>query len=576
MKKIYETQKGFALMTALIFVLVGGAVIVGGIADAVSREVKTVRNESNSKQSYYTSESSLEDSIYRIKNSKQIGSVETLAIGTTKATSTIVTGSDGDKQIDSASDVVGTNRTTEATLDITAGVSFPFVLQGGVGGIDLNSGSVTGDIYTTGSIRGCGFCSISGLATAAGGSSADLDQDNSSPSTPTNSISFASTTNAQDFAQSFTVSQTLSIADLQLYIKKVGSPSNATIRITTNSSGSPSNTVLASGTLSSSLVSTSYSWEDITLTANPILTMGTTYWIVIDANNNSSNYYVIAANNNAYSSGSAKLGKYNTSWSNVSPATLDAYFRIYIGTNQTSIEGIDSYTGFTVGSAYGYNVSNVTSSGVLYCQTGSENNKACDTSRGDPPIEQYPAADSTITGWKATAAAGGTYSGNRSVDWSGATIGPQKISGNLTVSGGGTLVVSGIIWVTGDVTINGGATVMPQGTGKSFAIISDGKISLNGGASITGSSGNGHILLVSTNTADPAITINGGANDTVVFVPYGGLLITGGATAKAASAKHITTDGGANLIYDPSVASLNLTGGTTEGSFGIKTWKETQ
>ncbi|HVT75327.1 MAG TPA: choice-of-anchor R domain-containing protein, partial [Candidatus Paceibacterota bacterium] len=528
--KMDRGQGGFALMTALVFVLVGGAVIIGGIADAVNREVKTVRNESNSKQSYYTSESSLEDSIYRIKNSKQISSVETLAIGTTRATSTITT-IGTDKQIDSVSDVIGTNRTTQATLDITAGVSFPFVLQGGGGGVDLNSGSVTGDIYTTGSIRGCGFCSISGLATAAGGSSADLDQDNSSPSTPTLSISFASTSAAQDFAQSFTVSQSLSIADLQMYIKKVGNPSNATIRLVTNSSGSPSSTVLASGTLSASLVSTTYSWEDITLTANPILTAGTTYWIVIDANNNASNYYVIAANNNAYSSGVAKLGKYSTSWNATSPATLDGYFRAYIGTNEASIEGTDGYTGFTVGSAYGYNVANTTVTGSLYCQTGSDNNKSCDTSRADPAVQSYPASDSTITGWKNTAVAGGSYSGNRSVDWAGATIGPQKISGNLSVSGGGTLLVSGMIWVTGNVTINGGATVSPQDPTKSYAIVADGTISLSGGANITGGSG-GHILLVSTNTADPAITINGGANDTVVFVPNGGLLITGGATAK--------------------------------------------
>ncbi|HEU5114171.1 MAG TPA: hypothetical protein VFT82_00215, partial [Candidatus Paceibacterota bacterium] len=222
-----------------------------------------------------------------------------------------------------------------------------------------------------------------------------------------------------------------------------------------------------------------------------------------------------------------------------------------------------------------YNVSYVNASGALYCQTGTQNTKSCDTSRGDPAVQSDPAADSTILGWKNTAAAGTVNSGDVHVGWQGATIGPEKIVGDLTVDGGGTLIVSGMIWVTGNVTIDGGSTLSPQGTGKSFAIVADGTISISGGAQITGGTG-GHILLVSTNTADPSITLDGGANDTVVYVPHGGFDLSGGATAKAAAANHITMDGGSTLIYDPSVASLNLTGGSSGGTFDIKSWKETQ
>jgi len=561
-------------MTALMFFLTAGVVIVGGIADAVAREIVTVRNESNSKQSYFTSESGLEDAIYRVKYGKQLSGTETLSIGSSTATTVITTAADGTKQIDATSTLSSTIRTTEASLQTSSGTSFPFALQGGIGGIDMNDGEITGDIYTTGSIRGCGSCTISGSATAAGISTSNVDQDNSSPSTPTNSINFGNSNSSQDIAQSFSVSQSLSFTDLKIDIQKVGNPSNATIKITTDNSGKPSSTILASGTLSSSLASTTYAWMDIALTANPVLTSGTTYWIVIDANTNSSNYYTAAANSGAYS-GTALVGKYGGSWTSTSPSNLDMYFKVSIGTNEEGIAGESQFNRLTVGSAYAYNASYVNSSGALYCQVGTQNNKTCDTSRGDPAVQSDPATDGDISSWKSTAASGGTNEGDYTVGYAGATLGPKKIHGNLSVAGGGTLIVSGTIWVTGNVTINGGSTVSPQGTGQSFAIIADGTVTLSGGASITGNS-NGHILIVSTSTADPAITLNGGANDTVIYVPHGGFYLSGGATAKAAAAKHITMDGGSDLIYDPSISNLNITSGSSGTSFGIKTWKETQ
>ncbi|MDO8579447.1 MAG: hypothetical protein Q7R72_01075, partial [bacterium] len=68
----------------------------------------------------------------------------------------------------------------------------------------------------------------------------------------------------------------------------------------------------------------------------------------------------------------------------------------------------------------------------------------------------------------------------------------------------------------------------------------------------------------------------GGANDTVVFAPNGGLSVSGGAHVKAGSAKHISINGGANITYDPDVSNLNFWSGSSGGSFQIKSWKETE
>jgi len=575
-----KTQGGYALITALIFFMAGGIAVVTALSDSVLREVRTVKNESTSKQSYYASESSLEDAIYRIKVGKQISTTETLLVGLSRATTTITISGDGSQTISAAGDSSGTKRSLEATMDTTSGVSFPFLLQGGIGGIDIEDGSIVGDVYTTGSIRGCGSCSITGLAVAAATATISVDQANSTPLPPTQSITFGNNASTQDLAQGFKVSDDLSLVKIEVYIKKVGNPSNATIKIMTGSGSAPSSSgVLASGTISSSLVSTGYSWIEIPLTANQILTAGTTYWIVIDANPDASNYYVSAANT-TYTNGPARIGRTDWgSWSNTTPSGLDTYFKLTLGTSDVGIMGENQYNDLTVGSAYAYSVNYVSSSGTLYCQSGSGNNKSCDSSRANPAIEPDPVSDSTITLWKNEALAGGTPLGSQSVTWAGATLGPKKISGNLSVSGGGTLRVSGTLWVTGDVTISGGAHIRSNNSAKSFAIISDGKITLSGGASIDGAT-NSHILLVSTsNDPQEAITISGGANDTALYAANGGVRVTGGASVKAAAAEHLYISGGSHVIYDPEMSSLNLTSdesGGSSGSFNIKSWKESQ
>jgi hypothetical protein len=569
-------QGGYALITALIFFLTATSAVIAAISDAVFRETKTVRNESLSKQSYFSSESGAEDVAYRIKNRRIFDSVENYSFASTTVTVTMTTLANGSKNVVGAADSSGTKRSVTFNLDQGTGVSFPYALQSGIGGIDLAGGSIiSGDIYTLGSIRGCGTCTVTGSAVAAGKSTSNIDQDNSSPSTPAQSISFGTSNSTQDISQSFRVSDNLSLTGLQLYVKKTGNPSNATINITTDNGGRPSTTILASGTLSSSLVTSAYAWMDITLTANPLLSSGTTYWIVIDANSSASNYYVAAANS-SYGNGTAKIGRYgNDSWGDTTPSNLDAYFKISIGRNEQGIAGDNSMNPIPVGSAYSYNASYVNSTGPLYCQVGTDNNKICDTTRGDPPTESYPITDAAINFWKDEASAS-VYNGNYAVGGAGATIGPKKIVGNLSIVGGGTLQISGAVWVTGSITIDGGSFIVPANSTESYVIVTDGTITLTGGSEILGNSGS-HILLVSTSTADPAVSINGGANDTVVFTPYGGLSVTGGGHVKAASALHISASGGSEIVYTPDVSMMNLTTQVTETTpFVIKSWKETE
>jgi len=576
--KAHRTQGGYAVITALLFFLASTAAVVASLSDGALREVRVVRNESFSKQSYYASESAAEDAAYRIKNNKSIGPSETVTLASSSAAVTIVDNADGTKTVRSEGDAGGTKRVTELNLNVGTGLTLNYALQSGVGGVDLLSGvEVHGDIYTTGSINGCGGCSIIGSAIAAATSSLSLNQSNTTPDPATQGITFGNSTANQDMAQSFVPSANLSLMQLELYVKKVGNPTNATIKVTAETGGKPNfYNPIASGTLSSSLVSTSYSWIEIPLTAAPVLTAGNTYWIVIDGNANASNYYIAGANTN-YANGQAKVGRgdVNNGWNNTTPSGLDAYFKAYLSSADIGISGVDQYNTMSVTTAYANQVSFVNAAETIYCQIGGNNNKACDTSRSDPAVVPMPVPDDAIAAWKAEAVAGGTTSSNVTVGWAGATLGPKKIVGNLAVNGGGTLRVSGTLWVTGTITLDGGSTISSADSSKSFVVISDSTISLTGGAKVTGGVNN-HIMLLSTSTADPAVTISGGGSDTIASSPYGGILFTGGADVSAGVAKHITISGGAEVEYNSDFANLNFSSGSSGTVFNIKSWKEAQ
>lgn len=572
-----RNQGGYVLIIALIFFLVGGAAAVATMSDGILRESKTVGSESLSKQGYFASESALEDAVYRIKSGRQMGSTGSLSVASSTASITVSTAGDGSRDIVSSADTSSVFRKTSATLSGGDTIGLDYALQSGVGGIDLGAGvEINGDVYTAGSIRADSNASISGLAVAGEVASVSVDQDNSSPAVPTQSVIFGKTNSTQDFAQGFMVSASKSVMGVRLYVKKVGNPSNATIKITASNGSNPNfSTSLTSGTLSSSLLSTSYQWIDVPLTANPVLDSGTTYWIVIDANTNASNYYEIAANS-SYANGQAKVGRGNSnSWNSTSPAGLDGYFTVSIGTADAGVSGKDQWNRLSVGGAYANQVNFVNASDIIYCQTGGYNNKACDTSRADPIVETVPFPQANIDLWKSEALAGGT-STSRAVGSGGATIGPRKIIGNLSVSSGGTLRVSGTLWVTGNVTIDGGATVRSDDPAQSFSIVSDGLISVSGGAHIEGAPGS-YILLLSTNTGSSAVSLSGGANNAAVAAPYGTVNVVGGTELKAIYADHISISGGAQIQYDAGMSSLNLSGASLSGgALNIKSWKETE
>ena len=581
--KQINTKGSAAVISLLVFLAISTSVMYG-FSEPLVQGAYITGAAYESKASYYTAEALTEDVAYRLNKNLTLGGTETLNIGGSVATATITTnGSTRDISVIGGSG--GFNRTIQANISVGAPVSFNYGVQAGTGGFDIGGGSrVVGSVYANGNITGSGGAVITGSAVAGDDIPLTLDQTNISPVTSTQSIVFGSASASQDFAQSFRVSSSSPINKIQLFIRKTGTPGSPTVRIVNDNSGSPGTTNLVTGTLTNSLVATSYGWIDVVFTTNPILNAGTTYWLVLDGTNNASRFYTVAANT-AYANGTGKVGQYAGTWNNTPPTGLDGYFNIYLGGTASTLGG-GSWSGSLVVGTVSTDVAwantvrglAVPASSIIYCIDGTNNSKACDVSKPNPSTKPSPVADAKIQEWKNSAAAGTNITGNVTVGWQGTTTGPLKINGNLTINGGGVFTATGPIWVTGTITITAGGSIVlsPTYGATSGTVIADGNITISGGGNINGSGVTGsYIMLLTTSSSVTAMTVTGGAGAVVLVAQNGTINFSGGTASRVAVAKRITLSGGTTITYDTGLQNPNFSGGTT-GAWSINSWRETE
>src|SRR3989344_1419973 len=325
-----QYNSGQAMLAAVIFFIFISTGLVAAVASPVLREQRRLLDVLESRGSLLAAESLTDDVAFRIGRSIQVSPTETLAIGESEA-SAVVTDVAGGKDVVVTGDTRNAIRKIATHLAVGVGVSFNYGIQVGNGGFTLsNNAGVIGNVYANGPIGGSNGVYVTGSAIAANSAALSTDQSNASPIDPPSSITFGKVSASQDVAQKFTVSTTSPVNKVELYIKKVSTPSNATVRIVADAGGVPGSSTLVSGTLSASLVTSTFGWVTVVFSSTPELTEGTLYWLVIDAATNSSKYYILAANT-GYPNGLAKVGRYGSSWSDTSPAGLDGYFNLFLG-----------------------------------------------------------------------------------------------------------------------------------------------------------------------------------------------------------------------------------------------------
>ena len=575
-KRKNNNQSGAAMLVSVVFFLFISLAIISGLVTPSVREFKTANDFIKSRQSYFLSESAVEDTYFRLKNGLTVGpTAEVITLDGNSADVAISDSGYNEKTISSLGDVFSRQRNNRLVLSAGVGASFSYGVQTGIGGLTMGNNSViNGSVYSNGNITGSG--SITGSASSANSAALAADQINGS-GIPTDDVTFGNANGTQDFAQSFQVSTTAVVNSVELYLKKVGTPGNLTVRIVSDSSGSPSTTTIASGSLSSALVSATYGWVSVPFSSNPELTSGATYWMVIDGSTNAARYYLIGANSNGYANGIGKIGQYSGAWNNTSPSGLDGFFSLYMGGLTGIISGITVGTG-GVGNAYAHTVNNSTIAGTNYCQVGSGNNKACNTSLPDPTQVAMPISDQNILDWKDEAVAGGTHSGNYTLNDDTGSLGPRKVTGNLTVENNADLTVEGTIWVQGNMIVDNNASVRlspSYGTSEGVIVV-DGTITIINNAVFAGSGSPGsYLMTLSTSTSTSAITLGNNGGSVILYAANGTVNLSNNATAKSLNGKFISLSNNATIIYDSGLANANFVNGPS-GGWGITSWKEVE
>lgn len=201
--------------------------------------------------------------------------------------------------------------------------------------------------------------------------------------------------------------------------------------------------------------------------------------------------------------------------------------------------------------------------------------------------ENLPSFDEDF--WRASAAAGGTHTGDYSPS-DNSHLGPIKIVGNLIMNNNVDVIVDGPVWVVGNITTgnNSSFTLNSAFGADGTTILADdesnpatsGRIDITNNTSIYGSGQpTSHILFVSTSTATsdaaPALSVANNATGAVFMATGGTLRLSNNAGAKSLAAYRLSLSQNTVVNYVESDFTgyfANSPGGTwhlTEG-----TWRE--
>lgn len=596
-------KQGAALLITVFFFVVISVVIVLSMSTGAMSELRTYHTLVNSKYAYTASEGAGEDVLYRIITNKQVPTTEILALNNATASIDVFAISSTVKDLYARGTADAQVRKLYLQVSQSANAKFLYGAQVDKGGIimDNNSsivgtGLAHGDVYSNGKVIGAPGASVTGNVSVSTGIVPDV----SASSTTCALDEVVGQTNPRiDYAQSFVMSGTTTdvLAKVSFYLKRNGTPSAANIRIVADNSGQPGTVALATQSLSYVLVGTTYGWVDVIFASPATLTPGVTYWIVMDtAQNNSKYWYWCRSATNEYSNG---LPLYKLSWSTAgawSAVAGDLNFRTYFGKGVSQVDSVA-----VSGTVKADVITNTSVGGDAYYQTISGGSVSGTSYPGSPtpPQVNLPLSPAIIAQWESDAAAGGTIVGNCGTSGVAGcntfplTLGPKKIKGNLSVTNGATLTISGTVYVTGSVDVSNNGTIRcaPSYLAKSCVLIADGSISVSNNALFFGSGTSGSFVLLLTTiedctgtgstgtgcaTGQSGIAISNNANGALFYAENSLVDISNNAVITAVVAYMLHLSNNTSIVYDSTVANISFTSNpsSSSSSWSMNRWNE--
>lgn len=469
-------------------------------------------------------------------------------------------------------------KTLKVTVSKGSGTAFNYGSQVGEGGLTMSNGAVVnGSVYSNGNITMLNNSRINGDAYVAGGVQPTPDQEHDCSGGNCFNYEFGRNSGqAMDVAQSFRAGTTAVLNKVALKLKKQGNPANATVRILRDNNGVPNRSqVIASGTLSSTLATTQYSFVEVAFTTAPSLTQNTTYWIVMDVTSaDSSNYwYWQLDSTSGYVNGAAKWSvNYNSTspWNNISG---DLTFQTFMGGVSTRIFGASGAT--ITGDAHANNLQFLTVNGGAYYQTMS-NVTAGSLHPGstDPVPVSMPISDANITEWKDAATAAGVYTGN--ITSCPASLPAGKYVGTISLSNNCVVTIGTPIWVTGSLSLaNNNTFRLNSNVGASSGVLMvDGVAVFSNGNKLEGSGTAGsYLILIGTgptasNPGATAISVTNGGNTGVLYSNWGTINIGNNNTLTSVTGWRLILGNGVVINYDQGLAGTFFSSGPS-GAFSI-------
>jgi Tfp pilus assembly protein PilX len=564
-----KNQKGYILILGIVVmaILMTMSSVVWGYT---ALQVKSSRHSVAKAQALHIAEAGIDKALNELNTDSNFAGESSVALDEGTYTTTVSSVDPNNKQVTStasipnaANPVAEVTVKVNVTLDLSS-VAFNFGVQVGTGGLQMdNNSQINGNVYSNGNIYG-GNGIITGDATVAGGGSATADQE-----CTTNNSNFAfNQTDRRDVAQKFTPSVSGPLTRISVYLRKNGSPSDITVRIMTNNSNQPSKTqVGGSGTISGSLVTTSYGWIDATFSSTPNLNAGTAYWIVLDTSSSATNYYTWARDtSDASCSGT---GTYSANWNAGTPVwtqtNSDFNIRTYMGGVPTSLANIQVNGNARAnimqscnvgGNAYYSSTNTCTVTGTTYPGTS------------DSPQAAMPISQAQIDEWKSVALSGGTTVGTYTVNGT-VTMGPQKIEGDLTING--TLYLTGPVWVEGNITMNNNSAVRidtSMGNAGTVLLADDpsdpsgtGYIDIYNNVIIAGNNNPGSYPMIVTTKSGSAMNISNNAAGAIFYASNGTINVANNAGGAQVTGYGIHLNNNATITYSIGLQSATFANG---------------
>lgn len=516
---------------------------------------------------------------------------------------TTVTGSGNSRTIDAVGTVSGTGGGSAKTLQVkltttSTDVSFQYGVQAGVGGIELgNNAFIAGNVYAGGDVVGTNGSYINGDAILTT-SNPTLDVNINPSVSPLNTLRFGDGNGTKVLAQSFIPSITERVFSFGLKMARHSDPSlNVTLHIYDDNSNNPGSKLSGAGqAITVNFPTDASGWENGYTTqvfspdTNPVLQAGTKYWLVMDiAQTNATKYWLVARDTtgSTYAPGTAKLDGSDAGMADACVGGCDIALQVNVG-------GVPPLLKIPTvrGNAYSQTIESTIINGQAHYQsligtvkanngtiTCAENNSGpwCFDNAANQPPASFPISDAEVAQMEAQAATGGTTTCSPTcIILDGASIGPRKYNGNVTLDNGAHVTLTGTVWVNGDLLIDNNSVLQlsdAYGT-DSGTIIADytadqslkGKILLQNNGNILGNATpDTYIMAISMHHdqvfAAATVNVLNNLSAAVIYSPYGIVEISNNAALKEVTAQKLILRENTSVTYESGLANVNFTTG---------------